>query len=214
MDAWRQSVYLALPWLLLGTTLVCFTILKRTYGARKAYLAGFIFYWTFWCLVAPFALLDPQIIRNLFRPVAQPFGQPWPFGVLCLLGPPLVSLAVILPRQLPGASRRLILISALLAVVNGSLEELLWRGVYISIFPENTWLAIVYPALGFAVWHFAPQTIYSYTGPGGRIILVIGAVMLGLLWGWAAASTGVILYTALAHIVVDFSALGWREVFN
>jgi membrane protease YdiL (CAAX protease family) len=189
-------------------------LLKRRYGARKAYLGGFIFYWAFWCLVIPLILLGPQQVIRLFHPVSQPFGQPWLLGLLCLLGPPLVSLAFIFPRQLAGASQRLLLISALLALVNGVLEELLWRGVYMTLFPDNPWLAIVYPAIGFAIWHFAPQSIYPYDGPGGRVVLVAGAALLGLLWGWAAASTGVILYTALAHILVDFSALGWREVLQ
>jgi hypothetical protein len=93
MYIWQTPISLALPWLLLGTTYLSFFLLKRRYGARKAYLGGFIFYWAFWCLVIPLILMGPQQLINLFHPVSQPFGQPWLLGLLCLLGPPLVSRA-------------------------------------------------------------------------------------------------------------------------
>ena len=70
------------------------------------------------------------------------------------------------------------------------------------------------PTVGFALWHFAPQSIFPYKGPGGRVALVVEVWFLGLLWAWVANNTGVILWTAMSHILIDFSALGWAVLFT
>jgi membrane protease YdiL (CAAX protease family) len=38
-------------------------------------------------------------------------------------------------------------------MVDGTLEEVLWRGVYVREFPRQIVLGYLYPSLGFAVWH-------------------------------------------------------------
>lgn len=81
------------------------------------------------------------------------------------------------------------------------------------LFPGQLWLALLYPSIGFALWHLAPQSIFPSTWRGGRVAFVAQAGFLGLLYGWVANSTGVILWTAMSHILIDFSALGWDVVF-
>ncbi len=85
---------------------------------------------------------------------------------------PLVALCLIFPRTIQRATWKIVVLSAALAVVNGSLQEVLWRGTYLTMFPGQLWLAVLYPTTGFALWHFAPQSIFPYTGPGGRVALV------------------------------------------
>jgi hypothetical protein len=53
----------------------------------------------------------------------------------------------------------------------------------------------------------------SGKGFGCKIALVAQVWFLGLLWAWVANDTGVILWTAIAHILIDFSALGWYVLF-
>ena len=53
----------------------------------------------------------------------------------------------------------------------------------------------------------------SRKGFGGKIALVAQVWFLGLLWAWVANDTGVILWTTIAHILIDFSALGWDVLF-
>jgi CAAX protease family protein len=214
MFSWNQIILLIAPWLLLATTYLCYQLLMRRFGAKKAYLGGFLFYWVVWCLLFPLALLGPQAIIHLFRSVPSPFGQPWWLGAFCLIGPPVVAYVFIFPKALQKASVTIVLVSAALAIVNGPLEELLWRGAYITLFPGQLWLALLYPTIGFALWHFAPQSIFPYKGPGGRVTLVVEVWFLGLLWAWVANNTGVILWTAIAHILIDFSALGWVVLFT
>ncbi len=203
-----QLTLLLTPWLLLATTYACFRFLSRRLGTTWAYFGGFLFYWLVWCLLLPIGLLGPTALLDLFRPVA-PFGEPGWLGAFCLIAPPLISLLTIFPRELRRADRTIVLVSIGLAIVNGTLEEILWRGTYLVVFRDNVWLALIYPSLGFALWHLAPQTIIPFAGQGGKWSLVIAVGFLGLLWAWVANSTGVIVWTVSAHILIDFSALGW-----
>ncbi len=45
MFSWKQVILLIAPWLLLATTYLCYQLLMRRFGAKKAYLGGFQFYW-------------------------------------------------------------------------------------------------------------------------------------------------------------------------
>jgi hypothetical protein len=42
----------------------------------------------------------------------------------------------------------------------------------ITLVPGQFWLALLYPSVGFALWHLAPMSIFPYKGPGGRSALV------------------------------------------
>jgi hypothetical protein len=150
MLTWPQLTLLLAPWLLLATTYGCFRFLNHRLSTTWAYFGGFLFYWIVWCLLLPIGLLGPTGLSNLFRPVA-PFGEPWWLGVGCLIAPPLIALITIFPRELRRANRTILLVSIGLALVNGTLEEVLWRGAYLVVFRENVWLAMIYPSLGFAL---------------------------------------------------------------
>jgi membrane protease YdiL (CAAX protease family) len=215
MPSWNQVTLLIVPWLLLATTYLTNQLLDCRFGKKTSYLGGFLFYWIIWCMLFPLTLLGPQTIVHLFRSIGSPFGQPWCLGAFCLIAPPLVAFVFIFPKALQRASFPIVLVSALLALINGPLEELLWRGGYISLFPGNHWLGLLYPSVGFALWHFAPMSIFppSLKGLGGKIALVAQVWFLGLLWAWVANDTGVILWTSIAHILIDFSALGWDVLF-
>jgi membrane protease YdiL (CAAX protease family) len=209
MLSWQQIALLLAPWVLLGTTYLCYGALKRRLAAPTAYLGGFLFYWVAWCIVLPLVVLGPRRLAGLFRPCASPLGHPWWLGVFCLVGPPLFSFATVFPGALRRANPKVWLASAAAAIVNGTLEEVLWRGTYIALFPDDFWLGQLYATVGFAVWHFSPQSVYPYRGPGGQVGLVVAVGFLGLLWAWVANNTGVILWTAISHILIDLSALGW-----
>lgn len=145
MLSWNQVTLLIVPWLLLGTTYLVYQLLARRFGKKRGYLGGFLFYWIGWCLLFPLALLGPHALVQLFRSAGSPFGQPWWLGAFCLLAPPLVAYVLIFPKALQKASRKLVLVSALLALINGPLEEMLWRGAFITLFPGQFWLGLLYP---------------------------------------------------------------------
>jgi membrane protease YdiL (CAAX protease family) len=89
---------------------------------------------------------------------------------------------------------RLILI--FMAFANGILEEILWRGVYFTLFPDNIRWGFVWPTLWFALWHLAPGSVSVSFSPW---VLMAGAVVFGACWGWIAMKTDSIRWSALSH---------------
>ena len=140
------------------------------------------------------------ILRVLARPVALNL---WLWGLLAL--PVVLAFAFgPLANKLPLLTPTLLLLSAILAIVNASLEELFWRGVYADAF-SSLWMAWLYPAIGFA-WHFAPLSILPYKK--GAVFFVLSAFLLGLCWGMVAFKTKSILWDIASHFLVDLSGFG------
>jgi hypothetical protein len=174
---------------------------------RGADLRGAEFQSSVACLLVPIYVVGGAGVRTLYgRPIAR---ARW-FDVLGLAVPSVLGFGYAFPRALPTATLPVIAASAALALVNGTLEELLWRGAYISVFPESRLLGWFYPALGFAAWHFAPQSVFPNRAPGGALSLVAVSAVVGLLWGRIAMKNRSIRWTSVAHVVFDFSGLGAR----
>jgi membrane protease YdiL (CAAX protease family) len=70
---------------------------------------------------------------------------------------------------------------------------------------------VIYPAIGFGLWHLSPQSIFPHTGSGGKFGFAFSAIFLGLAFGWVAMSTGTILWVSVAHVLMDFAGMGGRE---
>ncbi|MCS6843050.1 MAG: CPBP family intramembrane metalloprotease [Caldilineales bacterium] len=98
----------------------------------------------------------------------------------------------------------LILLAAPLATVDGFCEEILWRSVYVKVFPTNPWLAIFYPSAGFAVWHFVPQMLHA---ADNRVGLVFSTFFLALPHVYSAWRTGSGRWTAVSHSLSGSLAL-------
>lgn len=207
----RQIVLLLAPPLLLLATYLSFQKLVRRFGPKRGYLGGFLVYWIGWCLLLPLWVLGPSQLRELFRDRHPRLGRPRWLGLLCLGLPLLLGYGYEFPRVLrkvQGAT--VFLLSGILALVNGTLEEVLWRGTYLRVFPDSWLLGTLYPTLGFAVWHFAPQSVFPNPRPGGNLLLVVVAGVMGLLWGWVAKRTRSIRWTVVSHVLFDYSGLGAR----
>lgn len=91
-----------------------------------------------------------------------------------------------------------------LATFNGICEETLWRGLYVRAFPNNPWLAILFPAAGFAVWHLAPLGVFH---EGGVAAFIVSTFFLGLAYGFIAYKTGSAKWTAISHSLNGILAL-------
>jgi len=195
-----------LPLLLLVSTAGVFLLGARWWGADGGYAAGFLFYWLFWCLLVPFALLGKDGMAGLFkerRPLMQ--RKHW-YLILMLALTGLGALVMYFLPALPKFPLLLFLAGAPIAAVNGICEEILWRGVYVRIFPSNWFWGLLFPSLGFALWHIAPQLIYP--AEGGIFSLVISAFFLGLCYALAAYRTGSMKWAGISHSINGILAFG------
>lgn len=214
MASIKQLALIALPPVLLGTTYLVFQTLVGAFGLKLGYLGGFLFYWIVWCLLFSWWLLGTERMLGLFRDVPNRLGRPAWVGAILLVLPLALGYGYAFPRAIGQADALIIILSLVIAVVNGAMEELLWRGAYGSAFPDNWFLATLYPAIGFAVWHFAPQSVVPNPAPGGAVSLVVVAGLVGLGWAWVAHRTKSILWVTLSHVLFDFSGLGARIYFG
>lgn len=194
---------IAIPFLLLPSTALVFTRASRQLGREKGYLLGFLFYWMVWCLLVPLLLLGRAGFSSLFVDEAPFLSRPnWLAVVLWAV----ITLVTILmyARDFIRASPTLILIAIPAATVNGLCEEILWRGLYFSLFPGNFWLSILFPSIGFALWHLVPLQVFP---EGSRSAFVLSTFFLGLAYGFIACKTGSVTWTALSHSLSGILAL-------
>jgi len=88
----------------------------------------------------------------------------------------------------------LILLST--TIGNGFFEEMLWRGIYMKLFPDNIFLRIIWPSIWFALWHYVPGSV----SPSGNVIgLMIGAGFLGFYSSFLARITDTIWWSIIVH---------------
>lgn len=203
----KQGVLLLLPPFLLGTTSVVFKLLANLLGAVGGYLSGFLFYWIFWCGLIPLQLIGSKELKDIFKESENRLGNPKWVGILFLAGPVVSPFITMFLTRIGEANWEIILVSALFAISNGTMEEVFWRGSFIKTFPKRWLWSYLYPSLWFGYWHLSPQIIFPSNMFGGPIAFATLSVFMGLTFGWVSKKTGSIRYTTIAHILTDFMGL-------
>jgi membrane protease YdiL (CAAX protease family) len=178
----------ALP-VLAVSMLGVFRLLGWLLGPEVGWYVGFWVYWPVWCVLFPWWMLGWRRIRELFR--RRRLGA---VGWALTLGPPAIALIGALGVEHEQRGAWAVLAWVFMALANGTFEELLWRGVYLSLFPGKLGWGLTWPTVWFALWHFGPGGLHPGVGT-----LVAGAAVLGALMGWLAMRTGSIRYCVLAH---------------
>jgi hypothetical protein len=130
--------------------------------------------------------------------------------VVGLLLPPVVGFAAVFPFATQGTTIQIVVASQLIGFISGIGDEILWRGLYAEVFSGRVVLGYLYPTVGYTVWHFVPLILFPNAHPGGRVGYVVAVGIWGLCYGWVAWRTGSIRWTAVSHVVLDFSWLSGR----
>ena len=198
---------LMVPGLLLVTMYVAFERFSTHFGFPLGYLLAFGLYWLGWCLLLPAAVLGPRQIRQLFR--ADPGFRRLGGTTQALLWWPIVfPLAFAFLPRITVTSASVLVVSLALGIVTGITEEILWRGVYVTLFPRNRWLNSLYPSIAFGLWHLCPLAARPSRYPGGTISFVLYATALGLSYAYSARRTRSILWCTVSHCLHDALGLG------
>lgn len=103
-------------------------------------------------------------------------------------------------------SGKMLLITAIYAIFNGTLEELFWRFSFHKVFGNNLLLSYILPTIFFTMWHMALTFANGISYHGGSLALVGGAGFMGAIWGFVLYRTGKIHVTILAHVITNFFA--------
>ena len=206
--SFSQGAALVLPILLIASMFWLFSVLTRRLGHPLGYLLSFGVYWVLWCILAPLALLGGvKPLLALFTPFPSPGELSWQTH-LALWWPVIFPLFFVFIRRAAKANARILIASVLLGIVIGVTEEILWRGVYMRLFPGSIWLNMVYPSLMFALWHLAPLSVVKNRQAGGATSFVVYAFLLGITYAITVNQTGSIAWATVSHVVHDSLGLG------
>jgi hypothetical protein len=202
MSAKKPGLIL-LPWLLLLTTYFAFTWSAKLFGPKIGYLSGYLFYWIVWCYLIPFLILGPAGLSTLFNKKISALNS-----VILMIPVIIAFLGIPFWPNLFKLTPLIAIVSVLTALVNGTGEELFWRGVYAQSFPDNFRWGYLYPTVMFTFWHLSPLAVQN-TGTDTSTFL-LGALLMGLCWGYVVWKTKSIRWAVLSHILVN---LPWLAGF-
>lgn len=199
----RQNASIAVAFILTPCMWVTFQVFNQWLGMPLGYLLGMLVYWVVWCTLIPLALLGGwQAYRELFSPMPGLKSLGWKTNLL-LWWPVVFPLVFKFIPSVAQTTPVVLIVSVLVGIVIGITEEVLWRGVFIQLFPNHGRMNLVLPAVLFAIWHIAPLAVMPNRLPGGVFSFVFYALVLGLSYGLAAHRTRSIAWPALAHILHD-----------
>lgn len=191
----KQKIVIIAPLILIAVMHPIFHVLggQFTENWRMGWFFGLVSYWLLCGTAFPLWLIGKENILMLIRP-HKPNTK-----IALLVAFPLLMAA--LYRFIPGMEYKkesvlTILLLFSTAFGNGFFEEVLWRGVYMQLFPENYFFRIIWPSTWFALWHYVPGSV----SPSGNVIgLIIGAGFLGFYSSYLAKWTNTIWWSIVAH---------------
>jgi membrane protease YdiL (CAAX protease family) len=193
----RRLVVLLTPVAVPVSMAAVFAALGRRLSPRGAYNAGFAVYWAGWCLLVPSAVLGPRRALHVMASGRRPTTSETAIMLLPVLGAACTELV---PRRRLVDGRVLaVMIGS--AAVNATAEELLWRGMFLEVFPDDLRWGTLWPLAGFSLWHLAPQIVLP--SRHGRAGFVLGAAVVGAASAFAARRTGGLRWVLLPHIATD-----------
>lgn len=201
----KKLILLASSLLMLPITFGWVQLTTTFFGAKWGYVTGLAGYWVY-CLVIAWLVSDGNL--NYFKSIWN--GQHHAkYGTWFSLVPFIPVLGVFSVSFLPNVAQLTFstgILLVIVAVLNGSIEELYWRGLYLLEYPNNTRIGFVLASFLFGAWHislwFAKGVVYK----DGFLALVGGAYMLGLIWTWVARSSRNLRTVIASHILVNLFA--------
>jgi membrane protease YdiL (CAAX protease family) len=194
----RQKIAIVAPLILTGVMYPIFQLLSRVLGETIGWYLGLAIYWLVWCGVFPWLMIGKASIRRMIQP------QKLTGGILLMVLFPLLMAALYrfatgMEYEKPSVWIFLLLVSTNFG--NGFFEEVLWRGMYMELFPHSVFFRIFWSSIWFALWHYAPGSVSS---TGNAIGLMIGAGLMGFYLSFLANRTGTIWWTIIAHTIGGF----------
>jgi membrane protease YdiL (CAAX protease family) len=196
---YQKTFLTTLPILLLASTALVFLSGAHWLGKAWGYVMGFLFYNGFWCILVPLLILGKSRFLSLFQETSPLFQKNHWWLIALLIFTTAGALGMLSAHDLANTPLALVLIAIPAAIVTGTCEEILWRGLYVKMFPNNYFWGLIFPSIGFAVWHLSPQLVYPATMPGGRFAFAGLTFFLGICYGLVAYKTGSCKWTAISH---------------
>ena len=193
----KQIYAIVAPLALLLVMYLIFRRLSTIYKAewRIGWYLGLVIYWLIWGIAFPWWIIGKEGILELVQPQALTVK----IFFLVLFPIILSALYKLVPNmRYEKPSTLIIILTFSTCFGNGIFEELLWRGVYLKLFPNNMIFGLIWPSIFFALWHYIPGSM----NPDGNVVgLIIGSGLMGFYLSFLARYTGTIWWTMIMHII-------------
>ena len=189
----RQKISIVAPPVLVAVMYPIFHSLAAVMNDRVAWYLGLTIYWIIWGGIFPLFIVGKEAIKTLIRP-QKPDKK-----ILFLIAIPLLG-AVAGRIILGGYEKESVWIALLILSTpfgNGFFEEVLWRGVYVNLFPDHLFYRMIWPSVWFALWHYAPGSVSS----GNPARLMIGAGVMGFYLSYLAKKRNTVWWGIVVHTV-------------
>lgn len=173
-----------------------------------SYILTSLVYWFIFCIPLSFYFLGGcKGIKNAYAKPSLPKSTTNTRILMILAFLPCIGtlFAVFIPK-ITTIPIRVFGIALLYALINGTVEELFWRGIFVRTFPNKILKGYILPALLFGLWHIALYILKDMKYQGGLATLVGGATFMGFLWGFVVYKTKSIRVVTIAHIITNFFA--------
>ena len=121
---------------------------------RIAWYLGLIVYWLLWGMVFPIIIIGKSNVIALIRPQRPTTKMLLP-TLIILIG--ALSARLFVPgMEYEKQSVWILLLLFSTCFGNGFFEEILWRGIYYKLYPNNIFLRMIWPSVWFGIWHYVP----------------------------------------------------------
>lgn len=189
------------------TMLLFIPLLTNRIGKTAGFIIGFCIYWFVFCLPISMYCSDGlSKLREIYTLKSNITTVSKNIFYFLAFVPCIATFFAVFKEVAPIAGFQVLIISLVFALINGTFEEMFWRGIYNKIFNNNIFLAYIFPTLFFGIWHIALYMAHGILYQGGFASLVGGSIFMGLLWGWVAYKTKSIKVVTVAHIITNFFA--------
>ncbi|MBE7732714.1 CPBP family intramembrane glutamic endopeptidase [Devosia faecipullorum] len=199
----RQQWFLTIHAVLAIAALFAIVSWLTAWDSRAGYLFSMTAYWLLFCLPVIGLYALPNNDGRLFSE-KLPWRDWWIIAIL-LAQVGIVAIVNFAPNTTMLTSGGMWL-ALLIALINGPLEEIAWRGGFLGTFRDRPRLGFWLSWVLFSAWHLPLAFSAGVVFEGGAMALVGGAAGLGLLWSWIAWRTGSVFYVALAHMLTNIFA--------
>jgi membrane protease YdiL (CAAX protease family) len=193
----KRVAVLAAPVAVPMSMALIFRWLSQRFSPPTAYNVGFIIYWLGWCIGFPLVVLGPRRVARALSRARQPSAV----ETLLLIVPIAGAVGTELLPKRSEINKPLAAVLATSGVINATGEELLWRGVFLEELPNDLLRGMVWPLVGFSLWHLVPQMILP--SHIGRWRFVLGAALIGSVSTFSASRSGGLRNCLISHIATD-----------
>lgn len=194
---------------LIGALTLIVPALTEHFGGPTGYLLSLCAYWIGFCL--PVWLFHVRGQRDPHLYSERLHWREWWIPILLLIQVCALGMGVLMTNAQILTTQGAML-ATMIALINGPLEEIAWRGGFMTRFATKPRLGFWLSWLLYAAWHAPLLLAQDIVFEGGWMALILGAALLGLLWSWIAWRTGSVFWTSIAHVLTN--VLTFWVLFN